>query len=178
MCFLPVMFNRSTLRQTFAVTYQSEGSNDNAVPFKTLWLYACDPKPSEMLSAPASLMNDDDYNDDELLLTTYCLSLLGKFLNIHCSKTLREHLKHASDLDERVIQVENLYWCTLYNFLRIKWCNNSQWKPESSTHSGLHSKSGRTAGLMPFYGPVQLSPCHGWSAGISSMLLRLCWETQ
>ena len=31
---------------------------------------------------------------------------------------------------------------------------------------------------MPFYGPVQLSLCNCRSPGISSMLLRLCWETQ
>ena len=31
---------------------------------------------------------------------------------------------------------------------------------------------------MPFYGSVQLSLCNGRSSGISSMLLRLCWETQ
>ncbi|CAB1452722.1 unnamed protein product [Pleuronectes platessa] len=30
---------------------------------------------------------------------------------------------------------------------------------------------------MPFYGPVHLS-CNDRSPGISSMLLRLCWETQ
>ena len=31
---------------------------------------------------------------------------------------------------------------------------------------------------MPFCRPVQLSLCNGRSPGISSMLLRLCWETQ
>ena len=33
------------------------------------------------------------------------------------------------------------------------------------------------ARLMPFHSPVQLSLFNGRSPGISSMLLRLCWET-
>ncbi len=33
------------------------------------------------------------------------------------------------------------------------------------------------AGLLSIYGPVHLSSCNGPSPSISSMFLRLCWET-
>lgn len=49
---------------------------------------------------------------------------------LYCSKQLREHFKHASDLDEWIIQVGKLYWCTLFTVLRTKWSDNGQWKPQ------------------------------------------------
>ena len=60
-------------------------------------------------------------------------------INIHCSKKLREHLNHTY-LDEQIIQVEPFYWCTLYNLLRAKLRNDSQWKPKSLSHWELDSK--------------------------------------
>ncbi len=48
----------------------------------------------------------------------------------------------------------------------------------SSSYSHKGADTGPAAGLMFFYGPVQLSSCNGPSPGISSMVLRLCWETQ
>lgn len=41
--------------------------------------------------------------------------LYWHLVHIHCSEKSREHLYHTSDLDDKIIQVENLYWCTLYN---------------------------------------------------------------
>ena len=46
----------------------------------------------------------------------------------------------------------------------------------SSSHKG--ADTGPAAGLLPFYGPIQLSLCNGLSPGISPTLLRLCWGTQ
>ena len=40
------------------------------------------------------------------------------------------------------------------------------------------AETGPAVGLLPFYGPDQLSSCNGPSPGIFSTLLRLCWETQ
>ncbi|KAJ8339725.1 hypothetical protein SKAU_G00343580 [Synaphobranchus kaupii] len=45
-------------------------------------------------------------------------------------------------------------------------------------NSSRGADTGPAAGLLPFYGPVQLSSCNGPSPVISTSLLRLCWETQ
>ena len=47
----------------------------------------------------------------------------------------------------------------------------------SSSASSHKIANGPASGLMPFYCPFQLS-LYWPSTGISSMFLRLCWETQ
>lgn len=56
-------------------------------------------------------------------------------------KKIREHLQNISDLDEQIIQDESLHWCTVCNLSSTKWRDSGQWKPKSSTHCGLDSKS-------------------------------------
>lgn len=69
---------------------------------------------------------------------------------------------------ERIVQ-ENLWSRYVYG---TPLCNFMEFISDSFS---LHKRAdtGPAAGLLPFYGPVQLSLCNGLSSGMSSMLLKL-----
>lgn len=75
-------------------------------------------------------------------------------------------MKSVSDCLVRDIRTSVLFEVILYLWQRSS-C--------SSWHNGADTDP--ADGLKTFYSPVQLSQINCLSSGISSMLLRLCWET-
>ena len=58
----------------------------------------------------------------------YNHSFKTAFINIHCSKKLKEHFENTSDLNVKKYYVGYLYWYGQFNVLGTKGCHIFWWK--------------------------------------------------
>ena len=65
-----------------------------------------------------------------------CMSF--HYMNIHCSKKLKEHLENTSDLNVKKYYVGYLYWYGQFNVLGTKGCHIFWWKYKFSAYRGLN----------------------------------------